>query len=248
MIVGLIRHSSLPHFALENADGVKRVIRASLVIRCDWLALLAEADTSGRKCADRQALLDGVELFREFCREQRCFDAPRPFANDHSRFIYFRKEHGDPDYAAFDDTHNTVTLMCGLPGAGKDSWIRERAAELPVVLLDGLRRELGISPEDNQGRVIAAAKERARTFLRTNTPFVWNATNTSRRLREGLIRLFYDYGARTEIVYCEAALDEIFRRNAKRETVVPARVIRRLAESLDPPDASEAHKVTYFVT
>ncbi len=247
MIVGLIRRSSLPYFALENADGAKRIIHASMVVRCDWLAILSEADTRGRECADRQSLLDKIELFREFCLEQRCYDAKRAFASDHARFIYFQKENGDPDYAAFDDTRNTVTLMCGLPGAGKDTWIAANRPDLPVVSLDELRREMNISPEDNQGRVIAASKERARTFLRTATPFVWNATNTSRRIREGLIELFTSYGARTEIVYCEAPLDDIFRRNAKRAAVVPARVIRRLAESLDLPDASEAHGVNYAV-
>ena len=64
-----------------------------------------------------------------------------------------------PDRSAaapvYDDTKLDVILMSGLPGAGKDHWINENAAHLPVVSLDHLRRHMGVPPEQNQNPVVS---------------------------------------------------------------------------------------------
>ena len=56
-IVALIRHSSLPFHLLDDAEPLRRAIRVSQIVRCDWLALLAEADARGRICHDQQRLV-----------------------------------------------------------------------------------------------------------------------------------------------------------------------------------------------
>ena len=140
MIVALVRYSGLPFFLFERPNSQRSIMQASQIVRCDWLALLEEADARGRKCDDRQELLDRVELFREFCKENSCLNGPRQFASPQSRFVYFRKEDGNPDYEAFDETQFEVVLMSGLPGAGKDSWIRSHLPDWPVVSLDAIRK------------------------------------------------------------------------------------------------------------
>src|SRR5262249_45424401 len=92
---------------------------------CDLLSLLARADALGRECRDKADLLTNVELFREFCRDNDCLQGPKQFPSTHSRFVYFRTPGRDPDYLAYDDTRCRVTMMSGLPGAGKDAWIAE---------------------------------------------------------------------------------------------------------------------------
>ena len=73
--------------------------------------------------------------------------------------------------------------MSGLPGAGKDTWIARHAPDLPVISLDMIRRELKVTPADDQGAVAALAKSRARELLRRQQSFIWNATNITRALR-----------------------------------------------------------------
>jgi predicted kinase len=170
---------------------------------------------------------------------------PRQFPSDHSRFLYFRKENRDPDYPAYDDTVCEVVMMSGLPGAGKDYWVAENLPGWPVISLDELRREMKVKPTANQGPVAAKAREIAREYLRKKQPFVWNATNISRQIRELSINLFAAYNARVRIVYVEAPEDRLFAQNSGRADSIPAEVIRKLTARWEVPDLTEAHRVDW---
>jgi predicted kinase len=245
-IASLIRNHQAPFFLIERDDRERLAIRVSQTARCDHLALLARADAAGRICEDRQKLFDHIDLFIEYCREQRCLDAPRRFASDHSRFLYFRSSGRDPDYLAYDDTRSEVVMMSGLPGAGKDRWVAENLFDWPVISLDELRREMNVSPTDKQGRVIGRARELARERLRAGERFVWNATNISRHTRSRLIDLFTAYRARVRIVYIETSSDRLYEQNRKRSDAVPNAVIERLLDQWEVPDLTEAHRVDYI--
>lgn len=247
-VARLVRWHGLPLWLLEKPDPLRAAIAASLTARLDRVALLAEADVRGRVCADQGALLERIALFRLSCEEAGCDTAPRRFASDHSRFVYFRSERGDPDYAAYDDTVCEVTLMAGLPGAGKDTWAREHRVGLPVVSLDAIRRELRIGPREPQGAVAAEAKARARELLRRRQAFVWNATNVTRATRAPLIDLFAAYRARVRIVYVDTPYERLLARNRARPDPVPEAVIHRLARRLEVPDLTEAHAVEWVRT
>jgi len=144
------------------------------------LCLHAKADALGRVCQDQQSILEHVSLAALTFQEAGCFNTQFAFANDESRVAFFELEDRDPHYKAHEDFECTVTVMSGLPGAGKDTWIAPQRPDHPVVSLDLIRIELGISASDNQGHVIQAAHERAREYLRAGTDFVWNATNVTR--------------------------------------------------------------------
>jgi predicted kinase len=130
-----------------------------------------------------------------------------------------------PNYAAFDDTRFDVVLMSGLPGAGKDYWIREYLPDWTVISLDELRQAMNISPKDDQGAVGERARAIAKDYMRAEKSFVWNATNLSRQLRSSLINLFSAYQARIRIVYLEVSWEELLRRNHSRAANVPEAVI-----------------------
>jgi predicted kinase len=246
-VVAIVQFGSLPMWLIDKPNPQQSVIKVSQVVRCDFLALLAEADVGGRLCNDKQELLDKIQLFREFCQENNCWDSPRQFSSAHSRFIYFHKENGNPDYAAFDDTKLEVVLMSGLPGSGKDYWIRENLPNLPVISLDVLRQEMNVLPNETPGTVIVEAKKRAREYMRLGHSFVWNATNTTKQMRQQLINFFADYGARIKIVYLEVPLAELLQRNRSRSAIVPEKVIHKLFARLDIPDRTEAHQVEWIV-
>lgn len=247
-VAKLVRHHGLPLWFLEKADPARAAVAASQAVRLDHVALLAEADIRGRISADQHDLLERVVLFHQFCGELDCLRAPRPFASPHSRFAYFRNPDASLHYDAYDDTQFEVTLMCGLPAAGKDTWVHQHAAHLPVIALDALRAQLGIAPGGHAGPVVAEAKRRARALLQHKQPFVWNATNVTRRLRRSLIDLFTAYNARVRIVYLDAPLTVILQRNRARHDPVPEKVIMRMLETFEVPELTEAHHVDYIYT
>lgn len=245
MVCGLIRHHQVPFFLIERPDPRKLAAEISLVARCDLLALVAEADIRGRVCADLTRVLDNIELYREYCRDEGCYDRPRRFASDHTRFLFFTTEGRLPDVEAYDDTACEVVIMSGLPGSGKDTFVRRHLAGLPVVSLDALREEHDVSPTDNQGQIVQAAREQAREHLRRGEPFVWNATNITRRFRTPVLALAAGYRARLRVVYLEAPHDRLFEQNRRRPTSVPERVIRSMVDRWEVPDLTEAHAVEY---
>jgi predicted kinase len=242
-VCALVRFHQVPYFLIDEVDPLRGACKISQSARCDLLALLAEADARGRVCADQARLLDNVALFVEFCREQDCLTAPRPCPSDHARFLYFHKPGRHPDVPVHDDCRTEVVLLSGLPGAGKDEHARRHFADWPMVSLDAVRSELNVDPGDAQGEVIQAAREQARELLREGRPFVWNATNLSRRVRRESIDLFASYGARIRIVYLEVPSNVLFEQNRRRPAPVPEAVIERLLDRWEMPDLTEAHVV-----
>jgi predicted kinase len=240
-VVALVRHQRLPFGALDRPDLDRIVFRISLVASNRNLARVAAA-----AAGDDRELRAEIALFQQHTREVGCWDRPRDFPSDHARFEYFRTPGRDPAYAAYDDTGCTVTVMSGLPGAGKDHWIAANRPGVPVISLDDLRAELGGRPTGDQGPVVAAAYARAKEHLRAGRGYVWNATNLTRALRSRSIAVAADYGARVEVVSVEAPPDVVHRRNRARSRTVPPAVIDRMAGRWEPPDPAEAHAVLWI--
>ena len=211
------------------------------------LGALAEADSRGRICASAQETLDNIELFREFAREDGCFDAPRPFADDHTRLTYFRS-HGAiaPDYPMFQEPGAKVVVLSGLPASGKDTWIAANAPGLPVVSFDDARDELGVEHGDKDaGAAVQLVIARAKEHLRRHAPFVWNATHLSGQMRQKTLDLLYAYNAEVEMVYLERPEREIKARNARRDSTLTNARIERMLWRWEVPLPTETHRASY---
>ena len=246
----LIRHHTLPLHLYELNDPARRARTTACVgelapaFSLSALMILGEADVRGR-VSDRCANLEeALALGREQALEAGCLDAPYPFASPVTRRAYCLGRNVWPDQALYDDSFGEVILMCGLPGVGKDTYIRTRWPELPVVSLDRIRREKGVSPRDSQGAVVQAAREQARVHLRARRPFVWNSTGLT-TLRSQQVSLFEQYGARVRIVYLETGYEENLRRNAGRPEAVPEHVLNEMLQKIEPPLPDEAAAVEW---
>lgn len=248
-VVALVRYHSLPLWLLEKPDPLKTIARISMEVNTAWLAMLARADVLGRICSDVDDLLYRIECFEEFCKEHDCWGKPMHFASAEAKWHFLTHEDAWPGYEPFDKPAMEVVLMSGLPGAGKDSYIKRHFKHRQIISLDAIREEMGISPVDKSGngRVIQEAKERARVLLRRNTGFVWNATNITAQLRQQLTELFTTYKAHVTIVYVEVPYGHLHTQNRNREALVPAGVIDKLVNKLEVPALWEAHAVIYAV-
>lgn len=208
------------------------------------LTLLARADTLGRISADARESLNAVEFFAELASEQSCLDTSYPFDSSFERYAYLSGEDRWP-IPHYNATWGQIIMLSGLPGVGKDTYIRQNLPDLPVVSLDDIRDELGVSPIAAQAQVIVTAKERATELLRKRQAFIWNATNLTPMIRKKQSALFHAYGASTRIVYLETDWSEQLRRNAARTRSVPQSVMQHMLEQLTPPLPSEAQDIIW---
>jgi predicted kinase len=242
-IARLVRFHGRPAFLLEKPDPSHEVVSLSWLVNNKLLYLFALADTRGRTTAAMSRPEENLHYWKLVAEENDCLSKAYPFPNDQARFLFYRQENPDRYYVPHEDYRCTVTVMSGLPGSGKDTWLTRNRRELPVISLDDIRFELDVEATDNQGGVIQRAKERCRELLRPGTSFAFSATNLLRQTRQRWIDLFADYGARIETVYIEPPLPVILERNKRRERSVPEQVIRELAEKCEPPNWTEAHKL-----
>lgn len=147
-IAALVRYHGLPVWIMERENPVKKLCEASLRVDTRLLKMLAVADIQGRICKDKSALMEAAELFEMLCREQDCWGKARSFATGHARFQYFHTEDGYIDYIPHDNFRCEVILLSGLPGMGKDHYIRTLQQDVPVISLDAIRRKYKVSPTD----------------------------------------------------------------------------------------------------
>jgi predicted kinase len=240
-IARMVRFHGRPAFLLERANPSHEVVSLSWSVNNKLLYLFTLADTRGRKTAEMGRPEENLHLWKMEAEEHGCFDKPYRFGNDQARFQFFRNEKPNLHYVPHEDYRCTVTMMSGLPGSGKDTWLATHRGDLPVISLDDMREELGVEATENQGTVAQLARERCRELLRARTSFAFNATNLLRPTRQRWIDLFADYDARIDMVYVEPALSVILDQNKRRKRLVPEDVIVELANKLEPPTWTETH-------
>lgn len=252
-ICTLIRYHSFPPYAIKCEDADLRLLKiasngelapgATIAKLC----ALERADALGRIYHGDDDISERIEFCKTLAEDIPCYTRPYDFADDFSKRAYFKGKTLWRDHGLFNDTWGSVILMSGLPGTGKDTYIREKYPHLPVISLDDIRRELGISPTEKQGRVISEGHDRARRLLRKKQPFVWNATNITRQTRNMQISLFEDYGASVTTVFLETEWEEQLSRNAARDASVPEAVIQSLLEKLVLPERYESERVVWQI-
>lgn len=252
LICMLIRWHMQPLHLFGQEDAARRAAKIAsageLIPDFSWkmLCALAEADAKGRIAPDTDEELERIALCRMLAEEAGCLAGPYPFRNAYTKRAFLSGRNVLPGQSLYDDTWGEIVMMSGLPGTGKDTWIRGNLPELPMISLDEIRKEKGIRPADNQGPVIQEAQERAKELLRKRRAFVWNATGLTRDIRQKAVSLFERYGARVRIVYLETEWDTLVQRNRSREAQVPAGVIDRMLARAVPPMPEEAGTVEWL--
>ena len=242
-VVSLIRFHSLAVHFQERSDPLLTAVRFSMVGKNAELAAIGQADYLGREGNALDESLEKIERFRLFAEEHGILDRPYRFADDHSKIGYFSGRLQHPSEVLRDDTWGEVIILSGLPASGKDTYIKNHLSDRPMVSLDAWRDRLGIGWTENQDRVVDSAHRQAAGLLRQRTEFVWNATFLRRDFRQTAIQLCRRYGARVRIIWLEASLEELRRRNRLRPKSVPDEVYDKRPRKIDFPTPLEAEKL-----
>ncbi len=132
-----------------------------------------------------------------------------------------------------------IVLLVGLPGSGKSTWAEGKAG---VLSSDALRELLADDP-DNQAihtRVFRVLRDLLKHRLELNRPVTYiDATNLTPYERRPYFQLAKKFDGAMEAVFFDVPAEECIRRNHTRPRIVPAEVIRKMAERLEPPTRQE---------
>lgn len=135
----------------------------------------------------------------------------------------------------------TVFVMVGLPGSGKDTWIKsELPADITVLCRDDIRTEIGIEGEKPQGteeqedEVTRILNERLVKCCEEKRQCVVNNTNISKKRRVEILNIIMPYNPNVVFVYVEApTLADNFER---RHNQVGKKVIKRMFHNFEFPE------------
>lgn len=136
-----------------------------------------------------------------------------------------------------------LLITCGLPGAGKSTFVTKKAAEMGAVVIcpDKIRKEI-TGDEADQSRnaeVFELAYKRLDSALSAGKDVIFDATNTTKRARASLISYARKYDAESKAVYFNIPLATCLARNSKRVRKVPEDVIHRMFKHLERPSKKE---------
>jgi putative nucleotidyltransferase with HDIG domain len=236
----LVRYHGYPiHYYEKNENDI---IRISLILNTKYLYILSKADLLGRITSKEniEESLMSINYYMEKAIEKDCFGKKKKFNSELEKFSFLESGYL---YNQYSKNVSTIYLMVGIPGSGKDFYIRENLKDMNIISLDNFRKELSTrrGHKKDEGLLSQKSKEIAKKYLREGTDFVWNATNTNKDLRSGLITLFRKYKAIVKIIYIERDLEEIFKDNKNRENSVPKEYILKKFKFIDIPNESECH-------
>jgi predicted kinase len=231
---------------LQGADPRMTLARLSTLGSVYELTMLAKADNRGRICPDKRVADDEMDLVRIAADENNCLYGPWPFASAQARFRFARGVKDSLFFEPQPPKGSHVILLSGLPGMGKDTYIRSSLKDYAHVSLDLTREEMDVAATENQGRVAQATIEACRVHLRAKAPFVFNATNLTRLQRSKWVTLAVAYDANVSIHAMDVSERRLRKNNRDRKDSVPDAVIDRMIAKWEPPTTLEAHSVVWI--
>lgn len=247
-ICALIIAHQHPFFVITHEDPRASIIKLSMHVNCEHLAILATADLLGRICPDLSGVLLNVELFKELAQELNCFNQAFSFPDTYTKVRYLRGEQTDPYFGYHVEQGSFVTLLCGMPASGKNTWVsKNNNQNLPVLSFDDAKTELGLRHGQNDGMAAHFVIDKAKDLLAKKLPFIWNSTNLSMQMRSKTLSLLHNYAANVELIYLEESANVIFKRNSLRDTTLSNKDLKKMLLRWELPKAGEAQKIIWNV-
>lgn len=148
------------------------------------------------------------------------------------------------DIESIDQTkdHFNVFIMCGIPGSGKSTYIKENFPNLPIISRDIFRCELGLtsSPDekiiakpDEERKITKLMNERIIEYCKAGQDFVIDNMNLRYIYRQAVLNMVLPYNAYITVVYIEAP--DIETCIKRRDGQIPANEYKRLLNTIDFP-------------
>ncbi len=242
----MVRHHMILHHILEKKEKIERSLK-----RMSWgqvtvndMLILNMCDSFGSKndVETRESILEHCDKIRQIALDLGCYVKPFRFNNKVERRSYFTDIPYDDEFATYDGF--TIYMMIGLPGAGKDTYIKDTfGTAFPVLCRDEIRTEIGlegVKPQGNKKQedyVTRIFNKRFLEYCKERKSFVINNTNVVKKHRTEFLKMAMEYNPRVLYIYVEA--DDINKNYDRRREFMDTAVIDRMFDRFDFPEPWE---------
>lgn len=150
----------------------------------------------------------------------------------------------------------TVYILCGFPGSGKSTYIKEKLNDKKVISRDVIRQQLGIggSSLENDKKVVGTKEEEDKVSelfdkqmeecCKNGEDFVLDNTNLKYQYRKEYLLKVLKYDCKVKIIYIEAPDKKTCRK--RREGEITRKVYDRMEENFDFPQLYECHELIIY--
>lgn len=269
-VIQLVAYHHFPKRLVIKNMGRSQYTKLSRQVKdIDLLYYLEVADMKGRTCEDKDKQLEIMDVFQMFAIDYNIWNED-PYKNNLSLVKNKFPELVNPDFIAnqmasryednqihmleeelsraygYKETQSHLVVFCGLPGAGKSTYIKDNLDGYEIVSLDKIRESIAKSRsnQDLNDEVVRVAHEQLKSLLREKKNIVWDATNFRKDFRGKICAVGFNYKAYVEIVFLHKPLSMVLKQNKSRTHVVPMEAIIDQVEKFQIPDVDEAHQLT----
>lgn len=251
----MVRHHMTLHHVLD--DEVKtqtRLIKLSHgIVPIKWMLLLNEADSRGsiNDIQTTEAITDRCNKIYKICAQLDCFEKQYPFINKSQLIRDFINYKGE----VVNETNDfCVYILCGFPGCGKSTYIKNNLSDKVVISRDIIRAELGIGGAslDNEKKVVGTREEedkvskifdeRMIACCEKKESFVLDNTNLKYQYRKDYLLKVMKYNPKVKIIYIESP-DFIHTCIQRRDGEIPSSVYKRMSDNFEFPQLYECDEL-----
>ena len=261
-ILNLVGYHQKPKLLVIKDLPIHEYLKLNSIINYELIYWLEVADMRGRVCEDLDEQLLWLDEFKNITHNElnnTCrFETTLPsnsYVNLVGNYLINTGEVYSLEEASLKlyekaIKYSTVTILCGVSGSGKSTYIDKYLSNSVVISLDNLRSIIGKNSTDqsNNSEVLQVAHNMLKEALRSKKDVVWDATSLRKEFREKVITIAHNYGALTKIVVVLSPLKSILNRNASRFDFVPALALERQIDMFQFPNNTEAHILEYYMT
>lgn len=148
----------------------------------------------------------------------------------------------------------TVYFMIGLPGSGKDTYIKNNLNEFPTICRDDIRKELGIQGDKPMGMkkeenlVTKIVEEIMKELCEKEQSFIINNTNLKQKYRDNFKRIISKSKYNPKIIYIYVEASSIDINKERRRGQIDGSVIDNMFNKFDFPLPSEYDELVFVKT
>ena len=253
----MVRHHMTLHHVFDEGKDSGMILKklSHGIVPISYMMMLNEADSRGsiNDIETEEMICERHNKLLEQCYTLCCHRKPYDFVEKSQLIRNFIDYKGE----VINDTNDfCVYILCGFPGSGKSTYIKNYLSDKKVISRDVIRAELGIGGAtlENQKKVVGTREEEDKVSEIFNErmieccvekeSFVIDNINLKYQYRKDYLLKVMKYNPKVKIIYVEAP-DFIKDCRKRGGDEIPKKVYDRINENLDFPQLYECNELEF---